>query len=70
MLEAACRASLEFRTLLRDTLDRDGNQLGIIFYSDEIVPGNALGAHNFRKLLAMYWGIEGFRFPILSNEES
>ena len=43
---------------------------GLVFYSDEVTPGNALKANNRRKMQAIYWSFAQFGPDALSHERS
>ena len=42
----------------------------LIIYSDEVVPGNAIAAHNMRKLWVLYWSFMEFGPALLSDEDA
>eukprot|EP00959_Pyramimonas_sp_CCMP1952_P415391 8703907-Pyramimonas_sp.AAC.1 len=54
--------------MVREALDKSGNAMRIIAYSDEVTPGNQLADHNSRKLQAVYWSWYDLGFPTLCNE--
>ena len=41
----------------------------LVLYSDEVVPGNQLSAHNMRKVWAMYWSIIELGHAFLADED-
>eukprot|EP00959_Pyramimonas_sp_CCMP1952_P206349 4315766-Pyramimonas_sp.AAC.1 len=69
-MEAACVQSSCFRALLTDALNKTGNFIRLLLYTDEITPGNALKDHKTRKLQAGHWSIADFSYPALQNELS
>eukprot|EP00959_Pyramimonas_sp_CCMP1952_P474958 9503939-Pyramimonas_sp.AAC.2 len=68
-LEVACRESVSFGRLLRQTLDAHGNKLSVIACTDEITPGNPLAEKNQRRIESFYWSVREFGFPALCHEE-
>jgi len=56
-----CRKMDEFRPTLH-------SPWGLIFYTDEVTPGNALGFDNRRKVWALYISFKQFGPILLSNE--
>ena len=62
--------SVMLQERLRTTASTHAAPWGLCIYSDEVVPGNKLSAHNLRKLWAIYWSLIEFGVPTLSNEDA
>ncbi|CAE7261427.1 unnamed protein product [Symbiodinium sp. CCMP2592] len=71
LLQALFETSSEFQDLLRSSLVASGGQpLNLVFYSDEVTPGNVLSADTSRKLWAIYLSFMEFGSQALSKEEA
>jgi hypothetical protein len=42
----------------------------LLFYTDEVTPGNPMGIHNKRKIQALYWSLSAFGVYELSHEDA
>ena len=69
-----CKTSESFSTMMLGTLHRCGNDIAhpwsLIFYTDEVTPGNQLRPENERKLQCAYWSIMEFGPAVLANEDA
>ena len=68
MLHALLESSLEFRRLFTKVCEANDFHLGVVLYTDEVTPGNALSPANKRKVQAIYWSIMQFLYPVLAND--
>ena len=63
-----------FSELIRNTLQDHPNSFehpwGLVLYSDEVLPGNALSFANLRKLWSVYWTIFEFGQCVLADEHA
>ena len=69
-LWAACKMHATFRSFVRDALDRSGNRLSIIFYSDEINAGRATADVKTREIEGCYWSVKEFGLEALGNDDA
>ena len=69
MLAYHLTTSDRFQELFMKTIARSDGVIGIIFFGDEITPGQALAKVNKRKTLGLYWSIAEFGFPLLNNDK-
>ena len=74
MLHRVCATSTGFSSLLQKSLGSKPNTpaspLRLVFYTDEVLPGNPLAVKNERKLWAFYWTILDLGPAALSHEEN
>ena len=69
MLTHTLKESESFQDLFMETIRLWNGMISIIFYGDEVTPGQALAKVNRRKVLGLYWSIAEFGFPLLSNDK-
>lgn len=74
MLHRTCATSIGFSSLLQQSLEASPNSptspLRLVFYCDEVLPGNPLAIKTDRKLWAFYWSILNLGPAALSHEEN
>ena len=74
MLYYCCSTSSALSGLVKRCVQKQqptlANPWRIIFYTDEITPGNPMGYKNLRKLWAIYWSILEFGPEVLSDEDT
>ena len=68
LIEVASRISPQFKSNMLEALRRNNGKLSILFYSDEITPGNVIASRNERKAHGIYWSVLEFGWPLLSSE--
>lgn len=70
MLHEVCETSVAMSKLVEQLPESSpANPLALVFYTDEITPGNALSYKNQRKTWGFYWSIYEFGPAALSIED-
>lgn len=70
MLHEVCETSVAMSNLVEQLPESSpANPLALVFYTDEITPGNALSYKNQRKTWGFYWSIYQFGPAALSIED-
>lgn len=69
MLHSALTSSAYIRSVFRKMCDENSNLLHCIFYTDGVTPGNVVRKDNRLSIHAIYWSIEEFGYPLLSDED-
>ncbi len=70
VLEAASRTCSRFRDFLVRTIDDNGGRATLLFYNDEVVPGNPLAHRCGRKVETCYWAFKEYGMHALSSEHN
>ena len=70
MLWLACNTSPAISLLVQRLPDSSpAEPLSIVFYADEVSPGNQLSHHNARKSWAFYWSVYQFGPAAMSSDD-
>eukprot|EP00959_Pyramimonas_sp_CCMP1952_P463390 9484848-Pyramimonas_sp.AAC.1 len=68
-LEVAAKRSISFARFLAATWEASSNEMSLVFYTDEVTPGNPLAESNERKIQAVYWTWTQIGYLGLSSED-